>query len=59
MTGKHDSEGGLQPTNEDKRRVVELFLKDKDRSQWSDREIARRCDVTSALVAEIRRNFSE
>ncbi|HAM56936.1 MAG TPA: hypothetical protein DCQ64_16670 [Candidatus Rokubacteria bacterium] len=49
---------GLRRTNADKRRAVTLLLQDAEWSQWSDREIARRCAVGRDLVGEIRRDLS-
>ena len=45
---------GLRRTNEDKRRAVETLLSDAEWSKWSDREIARRCSVSSPMVAGLR-----
>lgn len=48
---------GLRRTNADKRRAVETLLRDEEWSQWSDREIARRCGVGNALVSEARKSI--
>ena len=45
---------GLRRTNADKRRAVTLLLQDEDWSQWSDREIGRRCGVSSPFVGKLR-----
>jgi len=45
---------GLRRSNADKRRAVETLLRDDEWSQWSDREIARRCGVSHPFVAAIR-----
>lgn len=45
---------GLRRTNADKRRAVEVLLHDEEWSQWSDREIARRCGVSHPFVSQIR-----
>lgn len=45
---------GLRRTNADKRRAVETLLRDDDWRHWSDREIARRCNVTAMTVGRIR-----
>ncbi len=45
---------GLRRTNEDKRHAVELLLRDKEWSQWSNREIARKADVSEFLVRSTR-----
>jgi hypothetical protein len=49
-----NSAHGLRRTNEDKRRAVLTLLDDAEWSQWSDREIARRCGVSAPLVAAVR-----
>jgi ParB-like chromosome segregation protein Spo0J len=46
---------GLRRSNADKRRAVEILLRDEEWGKWSDREISRRCAVSADLVAEIRR----
>jgi hypothetical protein len=48
---------GLQRTNADKRRAVTLLVEDAEWREWSDREIARRCNVGHTLVAEMRRHL--
>lgn len=48
--GKH----GLRRTNEDKRKAVLLVVADPEWSKWSDREIARQCEVGHPLVAAVR-----
>jgi hypothetical protein len=45
---------GLRRTNADKRRAVELLLRDAEWGQWSDHEIARRTATTHPFVAKIR-----
>lgn len=45
---------GLQRGRADKRRAVETLLADAEWSKWSDREIARRCNVSADLVGDIR-----
>lgn len=45
---------GLRRTNADKRRAVGILLADPEWSQWSDREISRRCDVHHNTVADVR-----
>lgn len=55
---------GLRRTNEDKRKAVLTLLQDAEWGKWSDREIARRCEVGHPLVATLRatvtgRNSSE
>jgi hypothetical protein len=46
---------GLRRTNGDKRRSVEVLLRDEEWSQWSDREIAKRCLVSHNFVSELRK----
>lgn len=49
---------GLPRTNADKRKAVQILLEDAEWSQWSDREIARRCQVTHKFVSKLRRSAS-
>lgn len=49
---------GLRRTNADKRRAVMTLLEDDEWSQWSDREIARRCRVHHATVAKCREEMT-
>ncbi len=51
--GRH----GLNMTNADKRRVVIKLLEDPEWSQWSDREIARRCHVDHSFVGKLRKSL--
>ncbi len=45
---------GLRRTNEDKRKAILLVLEDEEWSQWSDREIAKRCSVSHVTVNRLR-----
>lgn len=45
---------GLRRTNDDKRRAVLTLLNDAEWAKWSDREIARRCNVSDKTVASLR-----
>ncbi|TPN44428.1 hypothetical protein FJ981_27925 [Mesorhizobium sp. B1-1-4] len=45
---------GLARSDEDKRRAVMRLLADEEWSDWSDREIARRCRVSDKFVAKQR-----
>jgi ParB-like chromosome segregation protein Spo0J len=45
---------GLARSDEDKKRAVMRLLDDAEWSQWSDREIARRCRVSDKTVAKYR-----
>src|SRR6266853_2708285 len=49
---------GLPRTNADKRKAVTLLLADAEWSQWSDREIARRCQVSPEFVHKVSRRAS-
>jgi hypothetical protein len=48
----------LPRTRADKRKAVALLLPDADWSQWSDREIARHCQVDHMMVGRMRRRAS-
>jgi hypothetical protein len=45
---------GLRRTNADKRRAVEVLLRDEEWRQWSNYEIAKRCAVDEKTVRTIR-----
>ncbi len=45
---------GLPRTKADKRRAVEVLLRDEEWSQWNDREIARRAGVSHTFVSKLR-----
>ncbi len=49
---------GVRRTNADKRRAVTLLLEDAEWSHWSDREIARRCNVSNQYVSELRQKLT-
>ena len=49
-----NSDHGVRRTNADKRRAVQMLLADAEWSQWSDREIGRRCCVGHAMVSAVR-----
>ena len=49
---------GLRRTNADKRLAVMMLLEDEEWSQWSDREIARRCAVHNSFVSRVRASLS-
>lgn len=53
-----NSAHGLRRSNEDKRRAVLTLLEDAEWSQWSDREIARRCAVSHPFVANLRASLT-
>lgn len=50
VTGSHRADD----EHEDKRRAVMKLLNDPEWSQWSDREIARRCAVNNATISRMR-----
>jgi hypothetical protein len=52
-----NADHGLRRTNADKRRSVLLLLRDAEWSQWSDREIARRCAVGNKMVSDLRNSI--
>lgn len=49
-----NSTHGLPRTNADKRRAVEVLLRDEEWQKWSDNEIARRCSVSQPFVRKLR-----
>lgn len=59
-----NAEHGLQRTNEDKRKAVQMLLtdeiaaKDEHGKPWSNCEIARRCRVDEKMVRRLRENLS-
>lgn len=54
-----NSDHGLPSSSADKRRAITRMLQDDEWSQWSDREIARRCKATHPTVAAIRAELAE
>jgi hypothetical protein len=53
-----NSTHGLPRSNADKRHAVALVLADPEWSQWNDREIARRIQVSNVLESKMRRSVS-
>lgn len=51
-----NADHGVRRSNADKRKAVTSLLKDSEWSQWSDREIARQCQVHHSFVAKIRKS---
>ena len=45
---------GLRRSNEDKRKAVQTLLADPEWAAWSDREIARQCNVAHPFVGSVR-----
>lgn len=50
---------GLRRSNEDKRKAVLTLLHDAEWARWSDREIARRCNVHHETVASVRGSLAK
>src|SRR5690606_35205250 len=48
---------GLRRTNDDKRKAVTTLLEDAEWSKWSDREVARQCNVSPHTVADVRKSI--
>ena len=48
---------GLRRTDSDKRRLVEVLLRDEEWRQWSNMEIARRCNVSESFVRTVKKNL--
>jgi hypothetical protein len=53
-----NAEHGRPRTNADKRKAVRLLLADAEWGQWSDREIARHCQVSQWFVSRLRKGAS-
>jgi hypothetical protein len=49
-----NAEHGWRRSSDDKRRAVRTLLNDAEWSQWSDREIGRRCGVDGKTAAALR-----
>jgi hypothetical protein len=50
-----NSNHGLRRTNDDKRKAVQTLLNDLEWGDWSDSEIARRCNVSHVTVGRIKK----
>lgn len=50
---------GLKRTNADKRRAVEIMLRDAEWGEWSNVKIAEHCGVGDMLVADVRRQVPD
>ena len=48
---------GLRRSNADKRKAVMTLLEDSEWSQWSNREVARRCGVNEKTVRNLRESI--
>lgn len=53
-----NAQHGLRRTREDKRRAVEIMLRDAEWCRLSDREIARRCSVSQPFVGSVRADLA-
>jgi hypothetical protein len=53
-----NADHGLPFTSADKRRAVQILLADPEWSQWSNAEIARRCQASQPFVGRIRAGAS-
>jgi regulator of replication initiation timing len=53
-----NSDHGLQRLYEDKRKAVMTLLDDLEWSEWSDREIARKCNVSPMTVGRVRKSLN-
>jgi vacuolar-type H+-ATPase subunit I/STV1 len=49
---------GLRRTAEDKRKAILTLINDLEWSEWSDREIARRCSVSAVTVARVKKSVN-
>jgi transcriptional regulator with XRE-family HTH domain len=55
VNGNH----GKRRSNEDKRKAVLTLINDNEWSQWSSREIARKCNVSIGMVSKYRNNLTD
>ena len=53
-----NSSHGLRRTNDDKRKAVQTLLNDLEWAEWSDSEIARRCNVSHMTVGRIKKSLN-
>jgi ParB-like chromosome segregation protein Spo0J len=53
-----NSDHGLQRSHEDKRKAVMTLLDDLEWAEWSDREIARKCNVSFMTVGRVRKSLN-
>lgn len=54
-----NADHGVRRTNADKQRAVEALLRDDEWGKWSNREIARRCNVSESFVRSLRTERSD
>lgn len=50
---------GMRRTNADRERAVTRLLTDEEWGKWSDREIARRCNVSQPYVSRLRARLTD
>ena len=55
--GANDSHG-LRRTASDKRRAIEILLRDPEWAKWSDREVGKACAVDHKTVGKVRRELT-
>jgi ParB-like chromosome segregation protein Spo0J len=53
-----NSSHGLRRTNDDKRKAVLTLINDLEWAEWSDSEIARRCNVSHMTVGRIKKSMN-
>ena len=53
-----NAQHGVRRTNADKRRAVEILLRDDEWLTWSDGKIARRVAVSQPFVSKLRKEFT-
>ena len=53
-----NSSHGLRRTNDDKRKAVLTLINDLEWAEWSDSEIARKCNVSHMTVGRIKKSLS-
>jgi len=50
-----NADHGLRRSNDDKRKAIQTLVEDIEWGDWSDSEIARRCNVSNHLVARVKK----
>lgn len=53
-----NAQHGVRRTQADRRKAIETLLRDPDWNRWSNREIARQCNVDHKTVASVRDELS-
>lgn len=53
-----NADHGLRRSQADKRRSIEMLLRDPEWSRWSDREIGKACKVDHKTVGRVRRELT-